>query len=125
VEYLYKDVVPDIRKLFKDHGHARILNNQEQNTENIMLAYDGKLYTLYTDYCLLEALRTYIATGCGLEYALGVCWAAQHKITFNTRKGVDIEQTIRDAINAAAEFSCGVDAHVEFLYKDYPIKKEK
>ncbi len=102
--YLQNEVIPSIRKLFKDYGHSTVNNNREMITEKTLLAYNKKLYIIYTDFCLVQSPRPFDAIGCGEEYALGAC-----HILYRNNKSADIEEKIRRAILAADEFSIGVD----------------
>lgn len=117
LEYLHKTVVPDLRKLFKDNGHLYTHDGKEMITETILLAYDKRLYTVSSDFCILECLRGYEAIGCGGDYALGVCYALRRDEKRARRSTV--EEKITCAILAAAEFSMGVDARVVIKRKEW------
>ncbi len=103
--YLYKKVVPDLRRLFKDHGHTTTVDGLDRIHENVMLAYNRELYVLHIDFCLIESLRPFEAVGCGRPYALGACYVLQEE-------NMPMDQKIRKAILAADEFSMGVDSNI-------------
>lgn len=114
-EYLHKEVVPSIRKLFKDNGHATVNNNRENITEKIMIAYNAAIYVMHQDYCLMKSIRPFESIGCGDEYALGAC-----HILYKDKGGV--EEKIRRAILAADEFSTGVDDKITVRRKEWKNK---
>jgi len=115
--YLYKKVIPDLRKLFKDHGHTSTIDGMDHIHENVMIAYRKGLYVMHVDFCLLESLRPYEAMGCGRPYALGACFALE-------ASKLSVEQKITKAILAADEFSMGVDKNIYIKKKVWENRDE-
>lgn len=115
-QYLNVDVIKSLRTLFKNNGHSYIANNKETISENIMLVYNGKIYIIYCDFCLLQVNTSYAAIGCGEKYALGVCFALADN------KKLTIEDKIRKSILAASTFSMGVDSQIYITKMEYPRK---
>lgn len=83
LEYLVNQVVPSFIKLFRDNGflssesEATARDSKTNTTSGaisggqFLIGYRGRLYTVQSDFAVLEEARGYAACGCGQEYALG------------------------------------------------------
>lgn len=83
LEYLVNQVVPSFIKLFRDNGflssesEATARDSKTNTTSGaisggqFLIGYRGRLYTVQSDFAVLEEARGYAACGCGQDYAIG------------------------------------------------------
>lgn len=72
--YLATTFVDALRECFKAGGYAQKSNEQEEGGI-FLVGYRGRLFCLWQDYQVGEALDGYNAVGCGSEVAKGVLFA--------------------------------------------------
>lgn len=98
--FMVRVFVENVRELFKTLGYAKLENNEESAGEFLVGCY-GHLYHIETDYQVGETANGMDACGCGEQVALGALCATE-------KLGLTAFQRIDIALEAAAEFSCGV-----------------
>ena len=106
IEFMVDRFVPDIKKLFKDEGFAKIENNVEEGG-CFMVGFQGKLFVIHSDYQVQQHADPFESIGCGSEYALGCLYPRSHE-----RHPSEI---VRLALITAAYFSNGVQAPFTIL----------
>lgn len=97
-EYLVREFINPVRELFKEHGYAKVKDNEEEGGV-FLVGYRGQLYRIGFDFQVnscRDGLRT---LGCGAELALGAMKALEH---FPPR------ERIERSLEIAAYFSGGV-----------------
>lgn len=96
-----------VRKLFADKGYLWVENSRESGGEFIV-GYRGALYTVQSDFSVLQYREAFTAVGCGKPYALGAMACME---------ALSPKRRIRQALQIAAQFSNGVCApfYVEVL----------
>ncbi|MFB9992038.1 hypothetical protein ACFFLM_08705 [Deinococcus oregonensis] len=72
--YLVRDVVPSLRKLFKDGGYGTVSNNSETGGQ-FLVALDNQIFTVQSDFSVSVWRQPFAAVGSGEEPALGALWA--------------------------------------------------
>jgi len=97
-EYLVKEFIDPVRELFKEHGYARIKDNEEEGG-SFLVGYRNQLYLIDTDFQVNESLDGLRALGCGEDFALGAMKALEH---------LPPKKRILKSLEIAAYFSGGV-----------------
>lgn len=98
--YMVVDFVDAVRGCLKDGGYAHKSNDVESGG-NFLVATEGRLFSVQSDYQVGEAVRGYHAIGCGADYALG---------SLASTIGLSPEARVRRALEVAELFSGGVRA---------------
>ena len=98
--YMVVDFVDAVRNCLKDGGYAHRSNDVETGG-TFMVGYEGRLFSVQSDYQVGEAVRGYHAIGCGADYALG---------SLASTEGLPAEERVRKALEVAELFSGGVRA---------------
>ena len=68
--YMVTDFVDEVRNCLKEGGYAQRNNDAEQGG-SFLVAYQGRLFSIQSDYQVCETVRGFHAIGCGADYALG------------------------------------------------------
>ena len=93
-----------VRTLLKEHGYARVDNNEE--TGGIFLVgYHGHLYRVQDDFAVLQSADGFDAVGCGMSYALGA---------LRVLDKADPQDVLTKALETAEYFSNGVRGPFHF-----------
>ena len=98
-----------IRKCLKDGGYATTDNNAEVGG-TFLVAFEGRLFVVYSDYQVAENVSGYDAVGCGSDIAMGSLHTSHNHTTLYPK------QRLEAALQAAEEFSAGVRG--PFIYKE-------
>jgi len=106
--YMVRKFVPAVRKLFKDSGYARIDSNEEGGGEFIV-CLNEHIFTVYSDYAVLEHLDPFHAIGCGADYALGAL-----EVLYSCNMAPS--EKVMSALAVAAKFSSGVAAPFNIVH---------
>jgi ATP-dependent protease HslVU (ClpYQ) peptidase subunit len=72
--YMVKEVVPAIRKCFKDNGYQKTENSVESGG-TFLVGYQGELFVIYEDYQVGKSACGVNAVGCGSVAAIGAMLA--------------------------------------------------
>jgi ATP-dependent protease HslVU (ClpYQ) peptidase subunit len=97
-QYMVTDFIDAVRNCLKSGGWAQ----KEKENESggfFLVGFKGRLFKIEIDYQVAEANTPYIATGCGEDIALGSLY---------TSTGLEPEERIMRALEAAEQFSAGV-----------------
>lgn len=97
-------LIPMYRKILKEHGFTYVSNNVEEGGF-FLIAFDGYLFQVESDFQVSTSDRPYIALGSGSEYAYGSL-SATEDIYKDPRKHIEV------ALDVAKEFdtACGGDS---------------
>lgn len=98
MDYLCSLFVPKLMKCLDTEKCMEVDKNVGKVPGRIILTYNGKLYSIARDYCVLEH-PSYYAIGSGGDYALGSLYMTE---------GIGIDPVIR--INKALDAACKFDA---------------
>jgi ATP-dependent protease HslVU (ClpYQ) peptidase subunit len=98
--YMATTFVNAVRDCLKAGGFAQKSNEQESGGM-FLVGFQGRLFCIYSDYQVQEALDGYDAIGCGSDIALGVLYATP---TMKSKKRLEL------ALQAAEHHSAGVRA---------------
>lgn len=115
-EWAVTKLVPEMRSLLKEHGHATVQNATESHESVLLIGAEGRLLKVGGDYTVTEA-TPYGAVGCGQDFALGVLHAT-------ATLGLAPFDRLRMALEAAGHFSAGVREPFTFLRLDPPSTQE-
>jgi len=95
IDYLCTDFITSVYNSFKSHWQRK--DTSEGGT--FILGYKNRIFTIQSDWAVLEFDVDYAAVGCGESYAQG---------SLVTTVGQDPKTRIRQALDAADEHSTGV-----------------
>jgi len=101
-KFLVCELVPTIKAVFENHMFQQKVNEQVSQESVFMLGGSGRLFTLWSDYSILEVSRDYEAIGMGAEAALGVF----HVLTKN--KKLAPKAVCKQALQIAAEYNSAI-----------------
>jgi ATP-dependent protease HslVU (ClpYQ) peptidase subunit len=104
MEFMVVDFVDAVRNCLKIGGFAR-RENEVENAGQFLVGYEGRLFSIDSDYQVNETVDGYAACGCGNEIALGAIFATNH---------LPPDERLRIALEAAERFSAGVRGPFHF-----------
>lgn len=96
-KYMVNEFIDAVRKCLKDGGYAS-KKDEEETGGTFIVAYQGELFEIQSDYQVMRPADPYCAVGCGYELALG----ALHATEGLEKQG---EERVLLALEAAAKFS--------------------
>lgn len=104
-KYMVTLFVDAVRECLQEGGYARKINEGEV-AGTFLVGYQGKLFTIESDYQVGENLLGYASVGCGEDIALGSMYSTV---------GQEPKVRLLTALKAAEKFSGGVRApfHIE------------
>lgn len=96
-EWAVRCIVPAIRKTLATEGIVHTKEATDRAHGQIMLALDGRAFTVQSDFSVLEAPEHYVAIGSGGEVALGALhgstqarsWAAARKLALKALEAAE------------------------------------
>lgn len=105
-KFMVNEFVDAVRACLKKGGYASKENETEEGG-TFLVGYEGRLFTIHSDYQVGEGLDGFAACGCGESYALGSLY---------TSKGSP-RARITKALETAERFSAGVRGpfHIEVV----------
>jgi ATP-dependent protease HslVU (ClpYQ) peptidase subunit len=103
-DYLVSKFIPELMRCFEQEGFAREDNKVKSGGE-FLLGIAGRLFTVQSDYSVLEPEEGYTAIGSGQEIALGALFAYEDC-------NVEERDTALGAVSAASKFSTTVGGTV-------------
>ena len=106
LQWAVAEFIPVIREAFRAAGYSEIHNNEETGG-TFLLAVRARLFTVQSDFSVLENRTAYSACGSGQSFAMG----AMHALW--TPK-VKPRQLLRAGLLAAEEFATGVRGPFSF-----------
>jgi len=117
-KYMNVNYVEALTKCLKEAGWDPTEGNEDGtskidkvNTEMYFLVgYDGHLFKVFSDLCVLEALAEFDATGSGLDVALGSLHA-----TTTIKPKMKPEEHLTIALEASDTYSVGVRKPFKFI----------
>lgn len=101
-KYLVNTFIPNLQELFNKGGFEKIDSNVRQGGV-FLFGIKDKLYTIQSDYSILESDDDYIACGCGQDFALGSL-ATSRKDIYSPGERILL------ALQSSSKFSTGVSA---------------
>lgn len=99
-KFMATTFVDAVRDCLKSGGYAAKANEVEQGG-TFLVAYEGRVFTVYGDYQVAEGALSYEAVGCGTDMAMGSLFSTQGGSMAPSAR-IDL------ALRAAEAFSCGV-----------------
>ena len=108
MRFMTLDFVDAVRNCLKEGGYARTVNGEEEGGV-FLVGIEGRLFAIYEDFQVGEAVHGFSACGCGEAYALGALHTTAH---------LPPDHRVRLALETAAEFSAGVRG--PFHYEQTP-----
>lgn len=98
--FMATEFVTAVRDCLREGGYSRIESGAESGG-TFLVGIRGRLYRIDEDYQIGRSVDLYDACGCGEEFALGALHA---------NGGLEPEDRVRGALEAAAHHSAGVAA---------------
>lgn len=96
--FMSTDFVNAVRDCLRDGGYARNDSGNESGG-TFLVGIRGQLYRIDSDFQIGRTLDRYDAAGCGEDFALG---------SLHTSAGLDPDERVERALEAAAHHSSGV-----------------
>ncbi|AZO34188.1 MAG: hypothetical protein EOS76_01490 [Mesorhizobium sp.] len=96
--FMVTDFVNEVRACLKNGGYAVRVNEAEKGGD-FLVAYEGRLFVISSDYQVGENMDGIAACGCGAQIALGAMFATPK---------VNPKERVILALQAAENFSAGV-----------------
>lgn len=115
MEYMVSVFIPSLRKCFEKSGFGRIEEGRDNSGGTFLVGFNGKLYTIYEDFQVMEKLSSFVACGCGDDLALGAMHATE---------GMEPTKRLMIALEAAAKFSAGVAPPFHIVKQALPLSKK-
>ena len=106
--YMVTDFVDEVRNCLKEGGYAQ-RNNEAEQGGSFLVAYQGRLFSIQSDYQVCETNRGFHAIGCGADYALG---------SLASTAGQPAEQRVRRSLECAELLNGGVRAPFRIEHLD-------
>lgn len=98
-EYMCTDFINAVRKCFEEGGYLQKFKDGDEKGGTFLVAYGNRLFKVFSDFQVAEALRGYDACGCGENYALGSIYS---------RSNSNADKIVFEALSCAEYFSAGV-----------------
>jgi ATP-dependent protease HslVU (ClpYQ) peptidase subunit len=76
--YIINNFIPDYRNALHQLGLIEMENGIERNRSEILVGYRGHLFSIGTDFSVLESLEDFFAVGSGSVYAMGALYATRY-----------------------------------------------
>lgn len=99
-KYMATAFINAVRECLKANGAAKATNGVEEGG-TFLVGYAGRLFCIFDDYQVAEAIDAFDAVGCGHDIAKGALYASSHL------KGRD---RLKAIFEAAERYSAGVRA---------------
>jgi ATP-dependent protease HslVU (ClpYQ) peptidase subunit len=103
LDWMATDFVDAVRKAFQKGGYEKKENERAEGADAFLIGYDGRLFTMWSDYQIAEYDVPFAAVGCGYPYAIGALYAIKDDATEPGK-----EYKVRLALETAERFSAGV-----------------
>jgi ATP-dependent protease HslVU (ClpYQ) peptidase subunit len=100
-KYVVNSLVPTFKQILFDSGFNGDYDSHNEVGGVFLIALDGKLFCIESDFQVVEPLEDYYAVGCGDEFALG----SLYQTSKDTK--TDVKAKITEALNCACYFSKG------------------
>ena len=105
MRYIVTKLVPMWRSILKEHGYVRF-NNGEESGGVFIIALEGRIFTIESDFQVAEAQDDFAAVGCGESFALGALKNNGH---------LDTKERVKQAIETACYFSAGCGGGIDYV----------
>lgn len=106
-DYLVVDFIPELIKCFEENHFAKTKEGSKSGG-NFLIGFEERLFQVQDDFSVLEPECAYTAVGSGQEFAMGAMYALS-SVTISP------EEQVREAIEAASEFSTTVGGPITVL----------
>jgi ATP-dependent protease HslVU (ClpYQ) peptidase subunit len=70
-EWMVTRFIPNLRQAFKDGGHAKTIDGQEDGEVYLLVGIENELFAVWNDYQVERSQLGYHALGSGAYFALG------------------------------------------------------
>lgn len=97
-QYMATVFIDELRKTLKDGGFSKTDNGVESGG-TFLVGYRGRIFKVYDDFQVAEAIEPYDACGCGEDIAFGALFAS---------RDMSPGDRVHLALEAAERFSAGV-----------------
>ena len=106
--YIMKIFLPAFRKCLEDNNCTEKENGQLSSWSNFLLAYKGSIYTMGSDFCVIQYALPYSVIGSGGDYALGSLYTTENQ-------NLTVKNRCKKALESAAKFSSSVSGPFNYL----------
>jgi ATP-dependent protease HslVU (ClpYQ) peptidase subunit len=106
--FMQTQFIDAVRACMKAGGYAKIESGVDHGG-TFLVALEGRLFTVHSDFQVFESRDPYDAVGCGQDIALGAMYATSMSHANKPRERIKL------ALDAAARFSAGVHGPMRIL----------
>lgn len=107
-EYIYRDVVQSLKKVFSDNNFGQNQNGHEPDFGCFIMVYKGRIFKVQDNMSLLE-VEDFVSVGCGEYYATGSVLALTQHTEMN------IPDILTETMKIVSENSCGVSEQCDII----------
>lgn len=101
MKYMVSTFIDSVRKCFGENGFGKTPDKDDNRGCTFLVGYNGKLYTIMSDFQVAQLHDNYYAIGSGADLALGSLYSTV---------GLKDEDRITIALEAASKFNSAVAA---------------
>jgi ATP-dependent protease HslVU (ClpYQ) peptidase subunit len=107
--YLYTKMPNSVRECLKNNGAIKTSDGEDEMSSCAFLfAFDNRLFTMYSDFCILELVQNYATTGSGMYHAEASLYSTEGIIA-------DPKERIRKAIICASSYVLSVNDKIDIV----------
>ena len=107
-EYIFREVVPSLRKLFVDNKFGKDQRDHEPDFGQFIMVYKGRIFSVQDNLSLLEC-DDFASVGCGEFHAAGAVDALVNHSSLCT------PDILKEAIRITSKYSCGVSEECDII----------
>ncbi len=115
MKFMVTSFIDGVKNCFYHNGYGRITEGRDNEGGTFLVGFNGTLYEIEPDFQVGVPSVHYAAVGCGERYALGAMYATD---------GMEPEERIRKALEAASQFSAGVAPPFHIVKQGIPLSKK-
>ena len=107
-EYFALDFIPELRVVLEDGGALKGEDGMESSDSWLLIGYKGRLFTIDSDFQVIETVKRYRAVGCGSDLALGCIYGLEDLMNAEMIVELSPESKIEMSLRASQAYNCHV-----------------
>lgn len=115
-EYLIRQLVPAIRKVFVEEKY---IQDTDKQGGNFIIVWKGAVYEIQGDFSVFNHSRGFASCGSGNSHAQGFIEACR---SYGIMSDDAVEDVLRNAIMAISNHNITVSGRVDYLYHPLPVE---
>lgn len=110
MSFMVNRMVPRLMVDLSEQAYAKNDAGRITMEDIFIMMFDGRIYSIWSDFQVFEPTHDYFAVGSGSQAALGALMSSAD---------MEPEERVYSAIEAAMEFTTNVGGSIKMLKKDY------